>query len=391
MELKAQLPPEIRLLLDVLAAGYGTPLPPPAPTIDWDGLLQCVRHHRLAPMMKPLLRQPAHVPGPVLTRLESLWRKVAMQTLTTNAEVVRVTAALEAAGIEVLVLKGPALAVLLHGDPSRRSMRDIDLLVRPGAAEAARAVLADCGYGQRPEMIETHYNAVELRHPSRPLPIELHVHLADSEAILPTSVLLPFETATDVTIGGRTVRTLGPEAATTFAAFHGGKHLWARLFWLADFAAASRSPAVDWAAVTDLSGRLGILPQLEVGFLLLDRLLGMARPEGAPAPGTAGRVAGRVVAAIPEILTVPPMGDHQAVLRRIGPLRALGWELALQRHWRSRWATLRSRLLPTETDRGLVALPARMDFLYYGVRAARVAFGAVRRGWTNGLKLGRRR
>ena len=55
-------------------------------------------------------------------------------------------AALAAAGIEVVLLKGAALAVTSYGSFAARPMNDIDLLVEPGRAEEAREVLLDAGW-----------------------------------------------------------------------------------------------------------------------------------------------------------------------------------------------------------------------------------------------------
>lgn len=59
-----------------------------------------------------------------------------------------VLTALEAAGIEALLLKGAALARLLYGPDEHRGYLDIDLLVGPGERAAAGRVLETLGYGE---------------------------------------------------------------------------------------------------------------------------------------------------------------------------------------------------------------------------------------------------
>ena len=61
-------------------------------------------------------------------------------------------AALSSAGIRVLLLKGAALACTTYGSFVARPMRDIDLLVRPEDASAARAVLLDVGWESDPDI-----------------------------------------------------------------------------------------------------------------------------------------------------------------------------------------------------------------------------------------------
>jgi hypothetical protein len=54
--------------------------------------------------------------------------------------------ALSRAGVEYLVIKGPALAEPLHGSPALRSYVDLDLLVRPSSLSEAWAALLRAGF-----------------------------------------------------------------------------------------------------------------------------------------------------------------------------------------------------------------------------------------------------
>ena len=94
-----------------------------------------------------------------------------------------------AAGIAVMPLKGSLLWERPGGDPYRRPMADLDLLVRPGDREAARATLTTLGYVRRPgrHRRPTH-DTFDLpgntrlvsragEDPDNPRPIELHVEV----------------------------------------------------------------------------------------------------------------------------------------------------------------------------------------------------------------------
>jgi hypothetical protein len=58
-----------------------------------------------------------------------------------------VLAAFEAAGVEALLLKGPALAILLYGADQQRRYSDVDLLTAPHDLERAEEVLLGLGFG----------------------------------------------------------------------------------------------------------------------------------------------------------------------------------------------------------------------------------------------------
>lgn len=63
-------------------------------------------------------------------------------------ELVRVLAAFDAAGIEVLLLKGSGLAYTVYAEPHLRPRDDTDLFLRIGDLDRAADTLAGCGYAR---------------------------------------------------------------------------------------------------------------------------------------------------------------------------------------------------------------------------------------------------
>ncbi|HYD97997.1 MAG TPA: nucleotidyltransferase family protein [Alphaproteobacteria bacterium] len=368
--LAGSLPAEIRFLLDVVAAEFGGPAPLAPPGLDWPSVLACVRHHRLEPLMGPTLAADGPVPEDVRRKLAAMMHAAAQRTLRLVAELAHLARRFAEAGVEVLAVKGPALSVLLHGDPARRSCRDIDLLVRPGQEAAARQVLAACGYGTTPEAVEPCRNAVRLAHARHDILVELHTRLADDDRLLPVAGLGAFETATEVVIAGTRIRTLGPDAAMAYAAYHGANHYWSRLYWLADFAAATTHPGVDWAEVARIAEHTGSGRQLAWAARLSSALLGRAPPL-PPARGGDLAAIRRADAFIPEFLAVPPEPELETV-RRLGYRRRLAVDLGLQSHWQGAWARLMVRLRPDGEDRSALPLPPGLGFMHYAVRPLRL-------------------
>lgn len=64
--------------------------------------------------------------------------------------VVEILAASQAAGIEVILLKGAALGQIAYPDPALRPMRNIDLLTRPRRARDLQNLLVEMGYRPAP-------------------------------------------------------------------------------------------------------------------------------------------------------------------------------------------------------------------------------------------------
>lgn len=368
---RQSLPPEVDFLLDVVIARLrGTPLRP-AGEPDWNRVLACIRHHRLEPLTAPALTAAGGMPEETRDRLRAMRRRAAAGAMAHASELARLAAAFAAAGVEMLALKGPAFAILLYSDLSARFCRDIDLLVRPEMEGAARAVLADCGYGTTPASVIRDVNAVKLLHEQGRGPVELHVRLSSDERLLPEAALAPFDTAITVMVAGVSVRTLSIETALAYAAYHGAGHHWSRLYWLADIAAAAIRPDVDWRQVADIARRAGVERHLGLATALSAALLGVTA-KNAPIPaGQDAAAIRRAEAVVFDLLRAPPTADLPA-LQKIGQFRILRADLGLYTRLSARWALLSVRAQPAAADRSVVTVPEKLLFLYYVIRIFRV-------------------
>ncbi|HEX2779596.1 MAG TPA: nucleotidyltransferase family protein [Gemmatimonadaceae bacterium] len=119
-----------------------------APRMDWSRLIRIAWDEGAICSLRDHLRfAPADVvPLDVKRRVAflALQCDLRMRALARCADTT--LAALAAAGIEVVLLKGAALAMTSYGSFAARPMNDIDLLVEPGRAEEAREILLDAGW-----------------------------------------------------------------------------------------------------------------------------------------------------------------------------------------------------------------------------------------------------
>ena len=119
--------------------------------IAWGRLVGTAEKHGMAPLVHKHLTAlgilPPDTPRRQLQTLVLRHRRAAAIRCQAVGEILR---AFADARIEVLLVKGSALAALAYSEPGLRPMRDVDLLV--GAADAARAeaVLFDLGYAHEP-------------------------------------------------------------------------------------------------------------------------------------------------------------------------------------------------------------------------------------------------
>src|SRR4051794_20818974 len=104
---------------------------------------------------------------------------VAARELLAEALAARLTKVCEARGVELLLIKGPALACWLYPSGEVRNLGDLDVVVDPGKFALAEHLLLELGFvnkyeGRAPQTSEFH--ADMWSHP-RWLPVDLHRRL----------------------------------------------------------------------------------------------------------------------------------------------------------------------------------------------------------------------
>lgn len=372
-DLMPVLPPPQRYLLAALSAHFGgrtlpaptDPRADPRADPDWPAVFELARHHRLAPLLAGAIPPETPLGSPLGSPLGTgggrtilNWqRDVARQSLLVTARMLAITQRFEKAGIDLLVLKGPAQAMLLFGNAQARSCRDIDLLVRPAQMEAAIALLRSLGYGTRPDLLARHVNAIYLASESGGPPVELHTRLSEDDIAFPSCVLDPFRHSGELTINGGKVRTLSPGATIAYAAHHAARHHWSRFYWLADLMAATRRPAADWEEAVVFAKQGGTERHLAMAVRLVAGLTGLAPPVAIPCPRRDVPILQRAERITGAIWALPPMTENEA-LRRVGKLGVMWSDMALYSHPRAALRHLSAQLRPTESDSMGIRLPA---------------------------------
>ncbi len=193
-------------------------------------------------------------------------RAAAAQALSWERAVAALCDAAQRHGLDVLLLKGAALAYTHYPEPHLRPHNDLDLLIRRRDLDLAEAVLAGAGYtrdteadaelwtGQRHYTKATAVGAVM---------VDLHWRVANPLAF---AEALPFDDvwarSTPVAALGPHARTLSAEDSLLLACLHRVAHHQnsVHLLWLWDIhLLASRLPADEWTrfASRALTSKLG--------------------------------------------------------------------------------------------------------------------------------------
>ena len=364
-------PPELRLLLALLQ-GRAEPLPPGA---DATRLLALVDFHRVDLRLGPHVLE--RLPDAVQVALATRRQTVAAKAMMLAVELSRLARTFESRGLPWLAFKGPAVGLLLYGRLGCRASRDLDLLVPAEAEGAAIALLAEAGYTGAPRV--PGIRQAELKHVRTGRLVELHVGMIDQDALFPSRLFQPFRRIIRLDIGGAPVPTLALDAALVFAAFHGCKHFWRRLFWVADFADAARSDRVDWEATLDLARTVGSERQLAVALALAERWLGAPIPAPLAARLRLCQAGRKASLPLDRLSDLPvPVLDVDAY-RRLGPWTVLRWRLRLHRRTEARLALLLGIMRPSPDDQALIALPGTLSPLYYIARPLRLLLRDISR------------
>ena len=211
---------------------------------DWAAWFDTVRAEALAPLLYRVLHGHAIVPAAIEEQLRAAYFKSARYNALRFHELGRVLRQLAGEGVQVILLKGAALAETVYRNIAVRPMYDLDLLVHREDVTTALGALSKLGYAQ------THAEAfagvtldfenemaVLKRGPVETL-IEIHWSLLNSphyQHKLPIAWF--WETAVPVQVEGGAALALGPEALLLHLCAHLALHHGSNgTLWLHDVA-----------------------------------------------------------------------------------------------------------------------------------------------------------
>ena len=343
---------------------------------DWDALAEAAEFHGLATVLYHVAVGtcpcPNLVPEDVASRLRGGCRDSARHNLILTSQLLALLDAFAAHGIVVVPLKGPLMAESLYPDPALRPSSDLDLMVRSQDVAGAMRVLRREGYAldanmeQLPLHVLRRFNCELIFHHERMADVDLQWQTGPAHYPFRIEPEMLWRSLGRTQMAGREVPCLSPEALLLFLCVHGTKHMWSRLQWLGDIARLVRKP-LDLDVVLQLAEVARCMRPLLLGLLLAHELLDVTVPEDLLARARATQA----VQARAREVTLR--------LMRTQPTEPQSWELTAfsarmaERAWdkvRHYAALLKA---PTDQELKLFPLPIQLFFLYYPVRAARLA------------------
>lgn len=227
-----------------------------------DDFLDAAVRHRVEILLAGRAKE-LELPEPVAAELGALRdadRRTAMARILTVGQLGDLLA-----GIDHLVLKGPALAVQTTGDPTARGGGDVDLLVAPADVEPALDRLLEAGWACRAGSTVDrsawswrhqlrHGNELSLARPDAV--VDLHWRLDTTQDGAPGFAALWARRAR-ADLGPVTAATLSPADALDQALRHSARDGWDTLRSLVDVHRLARDPAA-WPAAPDRLARTSL-------------------------------------------------------------------------------------------------------------------------------------
>jgi hypothetical protein len=252
-------------------------------------------------------------------KLRELQRTQTLFALQLTAELFRLLAHFANAGIQVLITKGPALAVRCYGEPGMRQYGDLDLIVREADMRRATQAMLDLAYEPRISLtaIDAKKTPGEyaFRKPGTDLLVEFHTERTFRYHPRPLQIEKLFERSAFVTIDSREVPVLSLEDELVLICVHGAKHFWERLMWIADVAALISRQPLDWDRALAVATEVGALRILHLGLRLAADLLDAELPPHLKAAAQSDRTVAKLAAQIESRLVHPELHD-MGVLQR---------------------------------------------------------------------------
>ena len=253
--------------------------------LDWNYILENALQHGIAPLLYHNLVKMADVPEEVMGHLRMHYNANVARNMLVYNELSTVLNAFEHAGIDVIVLKGAALAETVYRDIGLRPFADVDLLVRVKDLQRAKKKLAELGYILDEDVSPERYNeefGCDLYYTGKVNVLEIHwdiMRKTKSDRYARIEIERIWERAVPAKIAGVDTCVMAPEDMLLHFCVHLPKHRYNRLIWLCDVLEVIEHTDINWEYVIESAKKYRIRAYMYYGLHFSDVLLGCEVPE----------------------------------------------------------------------------------------------------------------
>jgi len=251
-----------------------------AGAVDWTSVCAVAYRCRIAPIVYQSLRASAlAVPPDVMEWFRVQHYDNVARNLASLNELRAVLNVFEAAGIRVVVFKGPALAEAGYG--MARTWQDLDLLIRGDAVERVDAVLLRSGYPLRPEPPHHNHRRYGGGDDGRRGVLEVHFDISDPLRSHRPNVDAVWVRAVDTKILGITARVPEITDHLLLTMMQLPHHHWSiRLLLDLRQVIERRRGDIDWDEVFQRAGAWQMMALTKSALASLQAEFGLTLPDG---------------------------------------------------------------------------------------------------------------
>lgn len=255
--------------------------------LDWTYIIETAQQHGIAPLLYYNLSEIAdkRVPEKVVGYLRKLYNGNVARNILVYDALSKVLNAFEHDGIDVIVLKGAALAETIYRDIGLRPFSDVDILVRESDLQSAKKQLPELGYRLDEEVSPEKYNeefGCDLYYIGKVNILEIHwdiLRKTKSDRYTRVEIEKIWERAVPAKIAGVDTFMMSPEDMLLHFCVHLPKHRYNRLIWLCDVLELIEQTDIDWEYVVETAEKYRTKAYMYYGLHFTDVLLGCEIPE----------------------------------------------------------------------------------------------------------------
>lgn len=151
--------------------------------LNWEGVLKSAHWHGIASLLYQNLKWSPGIPQEVIDQLKIAYYENMARNMYLYAELRRILERFSEKGLDVIVLKGAALAEIVYGDIGLRQMGDIDLLIRKEELAYAEEIMSSLNYSiqmdsKSQELYrQNHFHLSPYVHRDKSIIVEIHHHI----------------------------------------------------------------------------------------------------------------------------------------------------------------------------------------------------------------------
>lgn len=249
-----------------------------------------VIRHRIIPLVYLNLKDEPLISVSLKEWLKSRTRENQFASLQSLHMMLAIQHELNNHHFQGIFLKGVALAEMYYGDASLRESIDIDLWIEERAFVPFSLWLHTLGY--RSKLNLENMNKYQLAYLKKsdyhhsfittqaniPREVELHWKVRPGSAIFDHELDTQKIKLHKWTINNTEFSVFNPVDQFLYLCIHGTEHAWFRLKWLFDLNQLMMKVNFNWSHVRERAMKLSCLSQLELSFLVLNKMLSIEIP-----------------------------------------------------------------------------------------------------------------